>query len=394
MIFYLFMLKFAPVKQDDSLNIQLSRAVLSLLLIGIVFTCFYYQSNIIVPILLGLLFAILLRPVVVYLKRKLRLPHTVSVFLSVFIFIICIAAIIFFVSHEVGSFTDDLPMIKKNLRQHVSSIQSWIKNKFNISYYKQSQYLNNATEDTITNSSDLVSSTVGSFTQIVINILLVPIYTFLILLYRRLFMEFLRKKIATQNHPILMNILFEIKTVVRSYIIGLLIEMSFVAVLTAVGFWIIDLKYFIFLGIITALLNLIPYLGILIAGTISIIISLVSSNDLNEVIGVITVNVIVQLIDNNFLVPKIVGSKVSLNALVTLLGVITGGAVAGIAGMFLAIPFIAIIKIIMDNIPELEPWGYLLGDKYPRSAKKGIFKNLKKKMKNSESDLEDKPVSS
>ncbi len=369
------------MKISHGLNPQLSHVILSLFLVGIIFTGLFFGANIVVPILLSLLFAILLQPIVVYMESKIHLPHVLSVFLSLCIFIILIAAIFFFITREVASFTKDLPLIKENLNQHANSVQQWIKNRFDISYYQQKQYINSAKQETITNNKDLLGSTLGSFSQALLSTTLVPIYTFLILLYKSLFMEFLRKKITAPNHFVLQKILFEIKTVVRSYIFGLLIEMLFVAILTSTGFWILGIKYFIFLGLITALLNLIPYIGILIAGTISVIISLTTSPDLNDVIGVVCVNIIVQLIDNNLLVPNIVGSKVSLNALATIIGVIIGGALAGVAGMFLAIPFLAIIKIIMDNIPEIEPWGYLLGNEYPGKNKGGLLKKFRKKGK-------------
>src|SRR5690606_4290619 len=85
------------------------------------------------------------------------------------------------------------------------------------------------------------------------------------------------------------------------------------------------------------------------------------------VIGVIVVNIIVQFIDNNFLVPMIVSSKVEINALVSIIGIIAGGALAGFAGMFLAIPLIAIMKVVFDRIDDLSPWGYLMGDDMPKT---------------------------
>ena len=71
---------------------------------------------------------------------------------------------------------------------------------------------------------------------------------------------------------------------------------------------------------------------------------------------------LIQLIDNNYIVPKVIGSKVKLNALVSLLAVILGAALWGIPGMFLSIPLMAILKLIFDRIEPLKPWGFLLGD--------------------------------
>jgi len=140
-----------------------------------------------------------------------------------------------------------------------------------------------------------------------------------------------------------------------------------VSVLTTIGLYIIGIEYFILLGIITGILNLVPYIGILFAGALSIVVSLSGSTDLSIVLGVVVVNVIVQLIDNNILVPLFVNSKVQINALVSIIGIIVGNILGGITGMFLAIPVIAIIKVIFDRIDTLEPWGYLFGDDLPKT---------------------------
>ncbi len=78
---------------------------------------------------------------------------------------------------------------------------------------------------------------------------------------------------------------------------------------------------------------------------------------------------IVQFIDNNFFVPKIVASKVKINALVSIIVVLVGNALWGVPGMFLSIPLTAIIKVICDRIPPLEPFGFLLGDNQPDITK-------------------------
>jgi predicted PurR-regulated permease PerM len=120
------------------------------------------------------------------------------------------------------------------------------------------------------------------------------------------------------------------------------------------------------LGIITGILNLIPYVGILIAGILTILSSLTGSPDLSIILGVIGVNVVVQIIDN-ILVPVIINTKVQINAFVSIIGIIVGGGIAGIAGMFLAIPILAILKIVFDRIESLEAWGYLMGDNMPKN---------------------------
>ena len=157
------------------------------------------------------------------------------------------------------------------------------------------------------------------------------------------------------------DILAKTKRVIKGYIVGLFIEMLIVAAMNCIGFFILGVKYALLLGVIAALLNLIPYLGIFTACLLSLLITFTTATP-STVLGVAVVLIIVHIIDSNILLPKVVGSKVKINALVTILGVILGSTIWGIPGMFLAIPIIAILKVIFDGVDSLNPWGMLLGD--------------------------------
>lgn len=335
----------------------------SFIIIAAIALLIYLAHDILFPLIMALLLAILLRPIVRFFNERLRFPHVIAVGFTLLLAVGMVAGVLFFLSMQISEFMSDLPMIKKNLQQHWWEIQQWVKSTFGFSYTEQENYL----EDRVANTNVISGSSFSSLTNSLLHLVLIPIYTFLILLYRSLFLGFLLKLSPKKDVATLEALVAEIKTVIRSYITGLLIELLIVAILTAGGLWIIGVDYFIFLGIMTAILNLVPYIGILIAATISAFIALIGSPDASVVIGVVIVNAIVQFIDNNILIPKIVGSKVSINALASMVAVIIGGALAGIAGMFLAIPIIAILKVIFDRTPSLEAYGYLLGDDVPKS---------------------------
>jgi predicted PurR-regulated permease PerM len=350
------------------------RLALVLLSLSLILAILYIGSSIIMPLLLAMLIAILLRPVVVLFNKKIKIPHVIAVLMAVLLFVVFVVSIVFFISWQVSDFVDDWPKIQHNMTVNYENMQRWIKESFNISYRKQETYLESVRNDSFSNKNELVGNTLSTFSSTLLNLVLIPIYTFLILLYRNLFKKFLSKLVAKEHHPALIDILLEIKLVVQSYIVGLLIELGIVAILTTIGLMIIGVPYAILLGTITAILNLIPYIGILVAGVISILAALTNYTDISMAFGVIVVNSIVQLIDNNFLVPKIVASKVKLNALVSILAVFIGGAVGGIMGMFLAIPMSAILKVIFDRIEDLKPWGYLFGDNMPKTYEWGLLK--------------------
>ena len=118
------------------------------------------------------------------------------------------------------------------------------------------------------------------------------------------------------------------------------------------------------------MLNLIPYIGMLIAAVICMAVTLTTSDSSSAIIWTGAILIIVQFIDNNLIMPYIVGSKLRINALVSIVGVLVGGLLADLPGMFLSIPVIAIMKAVFDRVDNLKPWGLLLGDDKASGKKK------------------------
>ena len=352
-------------------------------LVGITFI-FYMGQAILTPILMSFLFAVLLLPLDHFLNKKIRLPHTLSVSITVIIFICIFMAILAVLAYQISDIASDFDRINKNATIFITDIQKQIRTNFNISLWEQQKYMNDVAKDSVKKGKETIGTTLMSVSGTLIDLTLIPIYTFLILLYRTHFIMFLVKLFKKEYHSQLREILSQIKASVQSYISGLIIEMVFVSILTGAGLYFIGIKYFILLGILTGILNLIPYIGIIVAGVLTIIASLTATPDISIIVGILIVNAIVQLIDNNILVPLIISSKVQINALVSIVGIIIGGALAGISGMFLAIPILAILKIIFDKTENLEAWGYLMGDDVPKT----FIWRIKSKETNSKSNKE------
>lgn len=323
-------------------------------------------QGIICPLLIAMLFAILLRPVASFFQDRLRFPNALACLVSVFLFTLLFVSIFYFISTQVASMAEDWEKIKHNLSMHYQHIQEYVDSHFNVSKQEQDKFVRETTGSQ-GKGKQLLGTTLLSFTDAILSMLVVPIYMFLILLYRNHFASFLCRLFPEKHHGVLKDVLATVKISVQSYILGLMFELAIVATLTTVGYWIIGVKYAILLGVITGLLNLIPYLGITIACALSVFASLTNTDQLSIVIAILAVNMIVQFIDNNFLVPLVVSSKVEINSLATIVGIIVAGTIAGVAGMFLAIPLMAIAKVIFDRVDSLKPWGYFLGDDLPKS---------------------------
>lgn len=334
---------------------------LNLLTIVIIGAMIYLGQSILMPICFAIVLAFLLLPANNWLVKK-GFPQVASMLLSIFIAVALISALVYFLSSQVAGFIDDLPKIKQNLSHHLSTVQQWVRDNFNVSRRDQQKAVDSAAADIRSTGPGMLGSTVLSAASAIIVIVLLPIYTFLILYYRQLIKRFFVDIFAERHRSKVEEVLFESRIIIQSYMVGLLLEMAIVTVLNWLGFFIIGIHYAIFLALLAAILNMIPYIGMLIAGITVMIITLTSSNHLADVIWVAVALTIVQFIDNNILMPYVVSSKVKINALVSIIGVLVGGAIAGVSGMFLSIPGIAIMKSIFDRVDELKPWGMILGD--------------------------------
>ncbi len=156
---------------------------------------------------------------------------------------------------------------------------------------------------------------------------------------------------------------------IQNYLVGLSIEAVIVAVLNGIGLIALGIPYAILLAILSALLNVVPYIGILFASALTILIAL-AMKSATAALSVFILFLVVQFIDNQFVLPKIVAGRVSVNPLISIMVVFAGGVLWGIPGMFLAIPVTAILKVVFDRVESLKPIGLLLGDTIPGEKKK------------------------
>lgn len=350
---------------------------LSLTLISLTIICFaiFVGQDIIVPLAFAILLAILLLPVTNFLERK-KLPRAMANIIGILLAFLFIGGIIYFLSSQISGFVQDLPSIKKHLSDHLKTVQKWVSQKFNFTRMQQATFMDDAADKIKSSGTGILGDTVVSLTQALMVMVLLPVYTFLVLYYRDMIKKFLIGIFKDEHEARVMEVLRESRSIVQGYMIGLIIEMGIVAAINSVGFMVLGIQYAIFLGVLAALLNMIPYIGMLIASVFCMLITLTNSTEITDIVGVLAILVVVQFIDNNIIMPKVVSSKVKINALITILGVLLGGALAGISGMFLSIPAIAILKVIFDRVDDLKPWGMLLGDEITGAKKSKFYMKL------------------
>jgi len=316
-------------------------------------------ADVLIPFAIAGLIAILLNPLNNRLER--RLPRIIAILLSILIAIAIVGGILYFLSTQIAMFSENLPILKERFNEMVVELQIWIEAHFGLSAEKQMEM----TKTADSGGQQLIRNTLGTILGTLGVIILIPIYVFLLLFYKPLILNFLYQIFLEKHSLRVAEILSQTKSAVQSYMVGLLMETAIVATLNSIALLIIGVPYAIVIGVIGGILNLVPYLGGLVAILLPVLMATITSEGFSMQLQVIVAYSIIQFIDNNILVPKIVSSKVQINALISILFVLLGGMLWGLPGMFLAIPFIAVLKIIFDRVDELKPWGSLLGDEIP-----------------------------
>lgn len=347
----------------------------------------FIGQDVITPLVMAFFLSLILLPVYRWLRRR-RLGEGLSIGLSLLMLIVVVGLVVWFFSSQIGRLVADFPQIKANVAAHLQSLSRWVGHTFGITAERQTQMISDYNDKLLNWAGGMLGGAASSVTGILIFIGLLPIYIFLMLYYKNLLLRFVFLWFPKSNHPKVEEVVRETEIIIKSYLVGLLIQITYITVLLGGILLAFGIKHAILIGAIFAVLNLIPYVGALIGNILGVLLTVSSTQEIWPIFVVLGTIAFVQFLDNNILMPRIVGSKVKINSLATIVGVIIAGALAGVSGMFLSLPVIAVLKIIFDRTENLKQWGVLLGDEQPahsplqwpvfRSKSRGVQKQLER----------------
>lgn len=337
-------------------------------------------QTILAPLLFAFLLAILFLPFANFLERKLKFNRTFSTITSVLVMILVLFGISTFFVDQLSSFSDDWPSLEKQFQKTFADLQIWIHNTFNLNPSKQIKYANEVSTKVLSSSATVIGGALLFFTSGLGFLFFSILFFFFILSYRRLLYNFIIEVFHDEHYEQLTEIISEIQNIIKQYITGLFFQIILVSAITSIVLSVMGVKYAVLIGVLAGILNVIPYLGIFSATLIACLISF-STGGASQSLYVLIAFISIHIIDGNVILPLVVGSKVKINALFSFLAILIGESLWGISGMFLSIPFLAIVKIIFDKIKTLQPWGKLIGeeekennDRNVENIKKNIFK--------------------
>jgi predicted PurR-regulated permease PerM len=344
-------------------------AKMTLIGIGIVVYLYLltWAQMIILPLMYASLFAMLLHPLVSLLV-KWKLNRVLAIFVAITLGMALILGLIYVLGSQVMSFSSTFPKFIDKLSIFSAAALHWASDRCGIAPERINGWMARATAQLSANSGSMIGKTFGTIGILLTTLVAIPVYVFMMLYYEPHLFEFIRRLVQKEHHAAVVEVMEKVRTVVQGYLRGLMIEMVIVAVLNSIALLALGVEYAILLGVLGAVINIIPFIGGVISVSLPMIVALVDQDPLHMLL-VLVAYIVIQFIDNHYLVPKVVASKVEVNALISLIAVLVSGILWGIGGMFLSIPLIAILKIICDHIEYLKPWGYLLGDSMPTSPR-------------------------
>ncbi|MFD2531410.1 AI-2E family transporter [Gracilimonas halophila] len=321
-----------------------------------------YGKFILMPLAFSAFFAMLLNPLVKVFE-KMKMGRALSIILTLLVIVICVAGVLSLISAQFIQFTERIPEVTEKLKSVSNDAIILLEETVGISQEEQSQYLQQGINNLIDKSGDFASSLVSATTNAFTVMTLMPIFIFFMLYYQEMFRTFFQKLFEVKGTDSKVDKLLDrIQEVTQNYLVGMLTVIGILAVLNTTGLLIVGLDHALFFGVFASLLAIIPYIGIIIGALPPLLFALLLTDSLLTPVFVIVVFATVQFLEGNFITPRIVGSKVSINPFIAMVALIIGGELWGISGMILFVPLIGILKVVFDQIPEMKPYGYLLGN--------------------------------
>jgi len=351
------------------MNEEFTRKLKLIIYIAVALIIFFFvliiASDILIPLSLSYLFATLVYPLVTLLKRW-KVPTTLAILITVLLFIGLIFLGFNFFILQLQGFIDDLPVIKDKALNNLQYLRNSIEENFGISSETQHRWLSERIKFWFDSGSEFMNNAFNATAGTIFKLLLIPVFMFYMINSRDRLRGFISMILPKGLKPRSEELMSKISAVNHRYIQGVFIVIIILCFLNSLGLYIAGLKYPVIFGVVSALFNVIPYFGNWIGATLPLLFAMLTGETPSLFFGVLLIYIIIQFIEHNILTPNITGGNVRINPLITIVGIIVGGMVWGVAGMLVVIPTLASLKIFFENVDSLKPLAHLIGSDEPK----------------------------
>lgn len=342
-------------------NIINSSSILTRLQL-VVFTAviLYFGRSLLVPVAYSLLIALVLYPVCKWLEAR-RWPRSLAITAGLLIVVFLFGILVSLFIAQVNVLRQDIPQLLNKLNPAVNELQQWIASGFNISVAAQNNWWQQLIHNLGNSPGSMLQATITATAGGLFTLFLVPVYAALFLYNREVFVQFLVKLAGSRYSEKLHIVLTETTHTYFNFIKGMGIVYLIVGILNSIGLLALGIPHAILFGMLTAIMTIIPYVGIFVSALLPITVAWITKDSIWYPVGVVAVFTFVQYLEANLIFPKVVATQIKVSTWATLIAIVAGGLLWGVSGMILFIPFVGILKIVSDNIPELEALRILLG---------------------------------
>ncbi|RYY52369.1 MAG: AI-2E family transporter [Chitinophagaceae bacterium] len=361
---------------------KLGLSVNTLLLFVLAFAGLYFASPFLIPLTLAAVLSMVFIRLCNFFER-IGMARGYASLVCILLFVVAIGLIILLLSIQLGSLADNLDGMEKRIVGMLESLKSWVNETVGIEKAEQQQAIEEGTQG---KSGGMILAFATGLMGILVNTILVLVYMFLFLSMRGHIKKFILKLVPRKENADTSEVIHQAGKVSQKYLSGLAAMIGVLWIMYGIGFSIVGVESAIFFAVLCGLLEIVPFIGNLTGTGLTVLAVMAQGGDGKMILGVLITYFLVQFIQTYILEPIIVGEQVNINPLFTIMAIVLGELVWGIAGMILAVPLLGMAKIICDSYPHLQPYGFLIGPENPKKPKttlvdylKGIFSKDSKK---------------
>lgn len=338
------------------MNVSSFSGLKKLLLLFLFIAGLYFAREFLTPLSVGALVATLFLPLCRWMEQK-KIPRGLAVIFCLLILLLALSGIGILLSQQISTLSNDFYILRERSIELIHNIQNYIFEHAGISLEKQNQELINQ-QPAITL---FLKEIAISLPSLLTNFILTLVYILFLLYYRSHIKQFILKFSSASQKDEMEKVIDSVGHVSQQYLLGLSKMIVCLWVMYGVGFSLLGVKNALFFAFLCGLLEIVPFIGNLTGTTITVLVAGVQGGSFLMLAGIIGTYAVIQFIQGWVLEPLIVGSEVKINPLFTIIALVIGGLLWGLPGVFLAIPLIAMLKIVCDHIDPLKPYGFLIG---------------------------------
>lgn len=319
----------------------------------------YFGKSLFIPLSYALFVAIVLYPVCKWLEQH-KWPRSLAITAGLLIVTILFAALVGLLVVEINALRAEWPELMQRLRPSLAALQEWLQHHFNIALSSQEEWWNTITRQLSDNSGGIMRSTLTTTSSLLFMLFLVPVFAALFLYNRLPFVQFLEKVAGNSHSKEVRPLLHEVIHTYFNFVKGMLLVYLIVGILNSIGLFALGIPHAFLFGMLTAIMTIIPYVGIIISALLPVAIAWITHDSIWYPLGVVAIFGVVQYLEANVIFPRVVGAQLNISTWATLVAVLAGGILWGVSGMILFIPFLAIGKLVLEKMDPEHPVNILL----------------------------------